>query len=301
MNARTKWTRVAVDGDTIDGREITRQQIQEMADTYDPNVYGARVWSEHFRALIPGGPFDALGDVVAAKAEEVSEGGDLDGRLGLYVQVDALPPLVHLAQVKQKIYQSIEMATNFAGRGHAYLVGLAATDTPASLGTQVFAFGATGQSVMAGAQHETHLEFEDQSHSSGGGQESSLLSRIRELVSGQGGQAPSQSGQHSGGGATSGEQTGGQSGSTGGHPSSDPERRIQELAGRADRLETAIQELASKIDEARAPEAAQDQAAGIQDLAQKVDALAERLSAEPSPNASRAPATGGDGRQTTDC
>ena len=71
MPTKSKWFRVATEGATTDGREITRAEIQQMAASYDrEKTYGARVWLEHYRGTVPGGPFDALGDVLALKAEE---------------------------------------------------------------------------------------------------------------------------------------------------------------------------------------------------------------------------------------
>ncbi|MNC53247.1 Phage capsid scaffolding protein (GPO) serine peptidase [compost metagenome] len=45
-------------------------------------------------------------------------------------------------KAKQKIYTSIEIDDSFADTGEAYIVGLAVTDSPASLGTDVLAFSA---------------------------------------------------------------------------------------------------------------------------------------------------------------
>lgn len=186
---RSKFFRVAVQGDTVDGREITRQDIQDMASTYDPKVYGARIWPEHFRGLIPGGPFDALGDVVACKAEEIKDGSSLDGKLGLYAQVDALPNLIKLNEDSQKIYHSIELFRNFAKTGKAYLFGLATTDTPASLGTQVLAFGTDGGELLTGANHEAHIEFHhtssgDEGTDDAAGQRTpSIFSRVTAMFS----------------------------------------------------------------------------------------------------------------------
>jgi len=159
----SKFIRVAVEGDTIDGREISRQHIEEMASSYDPKVYGARIWPEHFRGLIPGGPFDALGDVTELKSEEIKEGSELDGKLGLYAQLAPLPKLIDINKAGQKVYTSMEMLTNFAKTGKAYFVGLAVTDTPASQGTQMLAFGADGGDVIAGPSHEVSLDFTEES------------------------------------------------------------------------------------------------------------------------------------------
>jgi len=179
----TKFFRVAVEGDTIDGREITRKQIEEMASSYDPKRYGARIFTEHFRGLLPGGPFDALGDVAALKAEEVKEGGNLDGKLGLYAQLAPLPSLLKINEAGQKVYSSIEVATNFAKTGKAYFVGLAVTDSPASQGTEMLAFGAEGGDIFAGPSHEISLEFvtEGSKEESGEGKPT-LLSRIQEIL-----------------------------------------------------------------------------------------------------------------------
>lgn len=130
-----KFVRVATEGATTDGRVITRQQIQEMADTYNPATYGARVFLEHYRGVLPDGPFRAYGDVRAAEARTVEE-----GKLALFAQVDPTNDLKELAKARQKVYTSVEIAPNFADSGKAYLVGLGITDSPASLGTEILTF-----------------------------------------------------------------------------------------------------------------------------------------------------------------
>lgn len=180
----SKFFRVAVEGDTIDGREITRKQIEEMAASYDPKRYGARIFTEHFRGLLPGGPFDALGDVAALKAEAIKEGGDLDGKLGLYAQLAPLPSLLKINEAGQKVYTSIEVATNFAKSGKAYFVGLAVTDSPASQGTEMLAFGADGGDIFAGPSHEVTLDFSEESSTEVEREgKPTLLSRVTGMLS----------------------------------------------------------------------------------------------------------------------
>lgn len=133
----SKMFRVATEGDTADGREISRDWIQQMADTYDPKKYGARIWLEHFRGIFPDGPFKAYGDVLGIEAKENS-----DGKLELFAQISPTDDLVQMNQQRQKIYSSIEVDPNFAKTGQAYLVGLAITDNPASLGTEMLQFSA---------------------------------------------------------------------------------------------------------------------------------------------------------------
>ena len=48
---------------------------------------------------------------------------------------------------KQKLFNSIEVNPNFADTNEAYLVGLAFTDTPASLGTQIMEFASKNPDV----------------------------------------------------------------------------------------------------------------------------------------------------------
>ncbi|WP_322089733.1 GPO family capsid scaffolding protein [Burkholderia sp. BCC1999] len=132
-----KFVRVATEGATTDGRAITRQQIQEMADTYNPAKYGARVFLEHYRGIFPDGPFRAYGDVKAVEARTVE-----DDKLALFAQIDPTDDLKAMTKARQKVYTSIEISPNFADSGKAYMVGLGVTDSPASLGTEILAFSA---------------------------------------------------------------------------------------------------------------------------------------------------------------
>ncbi|MDP2228963.1 MAG: GPO family capsid scaffolding protein [Moraxellaceae bacterium] len=136
-----KWFRVAVEGATTDGRKMSRQWIEQMAKNFNPTVYGARIWQEHIRGLFHDGPFTALGDVKAVKAEEITE-GPLTGKLALYVQLDPTDELKEINGKRQKIYSSIEVDPEFADTGEAYLIGMAVTDSPASLGTEMLQFSA---------------------------------------------------------------------------------------------------------------------------------------------------------------
>src|SRR5437868_2595181 len=107
MAQKSKFFRVAVEGATTDGRNIDRAWIEQMARTFDPQKYGARVWLEHIRGTYPDSDFRAYGDVTAVKAEEIT----LDGKkkLALFAQIAPLPDLVAMTtKHKQKIYPSIQ-------------------------------------------------------------------------------------------------------------------------------------------------------------------------------------------------
>ncbi len=167
---KSKWFRIAVAGDTTDGREIQADWINQMAQNYDPNTYGARINIEHFRSVFPDGVFGAYGDVLALKTEKVTIDGE--EKDALFAQIEPTQSLIELNKKKQKVYTSIEVDENFANKGSAYLVGLAVTDSPASLGTEMltFAAGATVNPFSDKKQRpenlftaavETKLEFEE--------------------------------------------------------------------------------------------------------------------------------------------
>ncbi|MDN4572665.1 hypothetical protein DBB29_02960 [Pandoraea cepalis] len=151
MAKKSKFFVVATEGATTDGRTITKQMIQEMATTYDPKKFGARINLEHYRGVDPQGLFKAYGDVVALKSETNAE-----GKLQLLAQLDPTDDLVAMTtKDRQKVFTSIEVNPNFAQSGQAYLVGLAVTDNPASLGTEMLQFSAAQKnSPLAGRKQD---------------------------------------------------------------------------------------------------------------------------------------------------
>jgi hypothetical protein len=190
--AKSKFFRVAVEGATTDGRKIERSWIADMAETYSPATYGARVNLEHFRGILPDGPFRAYGDVVALKADEIAE-GDLKGKLALYAQVEPTPDLIELVKKKQKVFTSIEVNPKFADSGRAYLVGLAVTDSPASLGTEMLTFAAAHpeanplsgrkqgkDNLFTAASEAVAIEWEDEPSTTSVGE---LFKQVRERIS----------------------------------------------------------------------------------------------------------------------
>jgi len=187
---KSKWFRIALAGDTTDGREIQADWIIQMAQSYDPNKYGARINIEHFRSIYPDGVFGAYGDVLALKTEKVTIDGE--EKDALFAQIEPTESLIALNKKKQKVYTSIEVDENFAKTGSAYLIGLAVTDSPASLGTEMLQFAAGAkvnpfadkkqrpENLFTAAQ-EVALEFEEikepQSYSAG------LLDKVKKLFS----------------------------------------------------------------------------------------------------------------------
>ena len=128
---KTDWRVIGVSGDTVDGRTISERELREMAESYDPDVYGARINLEHITFIIPDFA-SGYGDVVELKAEPWKKD---PSKTALLARLNITPELQSLWDSGQKIYTSMEITPDFADTRKAYLTGLAITDTPASLGT----------------------------------------------------------------------------------------------------------------------------------------------------------------------
>lgn len=118
-----KWYRLGRSGDTIDGRVIKAEDIQQAADSYDVNFYTALIWPDHKRWF-------NLGKVIAVRAEKNDEGG-----MDLYGQVEANEYYKDMNKMGQRLFFSMELWPNFRKTEKTYLSGLAATDEPASVAT----------------------------------------------------------------------------------------------------------------------------------------------------------------------
>lgn len=183
MALKSKYFRIAVEGETTDGRVIERSWIEQMAQSYNPTKYTARVNCEHYRSALPDGEFRAFGYVVALKTETVKIDGE--DKLALLAQIEPTADLVALNRKGQKIFTSMEVDPAFAGKDTAYLVGLAVTDSPASLGTEMLEFAA-GAKVnpfasrkqkadnLFSAANEVTLEFNE---------EVTLLDKVKKMFS----------------------------------------------------------------------------------------------------------------------
>lgn len=169
----SKWFRIGVEGDTCDGRVISADDIQDMADTFDPRVYGCRINLEHIRSIYPDGPYARYGDVTEVKAEVIDDDSSLKGKLALFGKVAPLDNLIDMVAKGQKVYTSMEIRPNFANSGKCYLTGLAVTDDPASLGTEYLEFCSRATSNPLNGKKEqpgdlfsvatlAELEFEEQ-------------------------------------------------------------------------------------------------------------------------------------------
>ncbi|MFU0853498.1 GPO family capsid scaffolding protein [Kluyvera cryocrescens] len=144
MTVKAKRFCIGVEGATTDGREIQREWLVQMAASYNPAVYTALINLEHLKSYAPDSTFNRYGRVTALAAEEIKD-GQLAGKMALYADIEPTDALVELVKKGQKLFTSMEVSTKFADTGKAYLVGLGATDDPASLGTEMLAFSVRAQ------------------------------------------------------------------------------------------------------------------------------------------------------------
>lgn len=106
-------------GVSVGGREISQQMIDEMAESYNPSVYTARISKDQERRG------EKLGSVASLKKHGNK----------LYAVLKPNSKLLHTVEQGQLLHAACEYIEEFAGTGKAYLTGLALTDNPSSLGT----------------------------------------------------------------------------------------------------------------------------------------------------------------------
>ena len=126
----TDWVTIARAGATIDGRELAADTLKRMAKSYNVNDYTAVINYNHV--------YGNLGTV--RELRTVESGGKVE------LQARIRPNKYYYLYNGEAmgLFFSIEYVKNFAKTGEPYLVGLAATDNPASLGTSEMHFSALG-------------------------------------------------------------------------------------------------------------------------------------------------------------
>lgn len=172
---------IATEGPTIDGRNISREWITQMAASYDPKVYTAVANLEHYLSSVPESVFSAYGKVVSLATKEAEIMGEK--KLQLTAVVDVNDQIVALQKSGKKAFASMEVINNFINKGIAYLSGLAFTDTPASLGTEAMKFSSFSrkpEDVYSFAQ-AIEIEFDSEpAHADKSGE--TLLSKVKNLL-----------------------------------------------------------------------------------------------------------------------
>lgn len=209
MAQRSKWFRVAFEGVTTDKRDykITAKDISDCVETFNRDAFAPRVNLEHFRGILPGGPFDMLGDVISLRSEQetLTIAGEQKTGLAMYAEIEPLPELITLNQKKQKIFTSVEIDPDFARSGKAGLMGLAVTDSPASFGTQILEFSAQNPDYfkdrkqsptnMFTAAQEVELEFHEVADNSADPAAAGAFAAIKTFFTGLSAATPAPAGQ----------------------------------------------------------------------------------------------------------
>ena len=108
-------------GPTTDGRDISQTVIDDIAETYDPKRYTARINDNHDHS-----EWSWKGGSVLSVEKRGNE---------LWAIIKPNSHLLRNIESGQFLHTSCEYLDDFAQSGKAYLTGLAFTDTPASLGT----------------------------------------------------------------------------------------------------------------------------------------------------------------------
>ena len=181
---KTKPFLLATAGSTVDGRVIDETDIEQMASSYDPKTYGARLNIEHIRGLGTEGPFRAYGDVLELSTGEVDVNfnGKIEKRKALYGVFDVTDDAKKLNDAGQKLYPSIEIQPNFAGKDFTYLMGCALTDSPAAIATEKLKFNRSLPGALTLSRDEaTLLEFADESGAGSAGADS-LISKFGDML-----------------------------------------------------------------------------------------------------------------------
>lgn len=170
---------IATEGPTVDGRNISRESLIQMAASYNPAIYTANANIEHLLSLDPAGMFSAKGRVLKLSTQETDILGEKKIQLMAVVEVDEAVAAMQAAG--KKAFSSMETVANFLNKGFAYLTGLAFTDTPASIATESAKFSANKQSVYAFGGDGVTIEWEEPPPEVKEGE--SLFSKVKALLS----------------------------------------------------------------------------------------------------------------------
>ena len=106
-------------GPAIDGRNVDQVMVDDIAETYNPKVYNARINEEHW------GWGDKFGSVLSLEKREDE----------VWAILKPNSKLLGTIEDGQLLHTSCEITPDYAKTGKYYLTGLALTDSPASLGT----------------------------------------------------------------------------------------------------------------------------------------------------------------------
>lgn len=168
------WKRVCTSGTSVDGRPIDPQWLIDCANNYSRETYTALLWPQHEDDISMRQYAYNMGEVDELKYEEVN------GVVELYAKLIPNQFLIEANRMGQKLFTSVEIIPDFAGKYSNYLMGLAVTDIPASLGTEKLSFVFDGETVEGtrGAVEAFTLGKLSKRSDNDGGKKTSFLGRL---------------------------------------------------------------------------------------------------------------------------
>lgn len=174
LQIKTGFVKVATEGNTVDGRNLTAEDLNDMAETYSLNMYEANMWRDHERY------WETYGRVIEVKAEK-----DDEGRVALYCNLNPNADYISLNQRGMANYFSIEINRTLMESGKPYLSGLGVLSEPASQGLQALQLYAKQRNVKhefsdEGVEIESKFKkalLKDEDNT-----ETSLISKIENIV-----------------------------------------------------------------------------------------------------------------------
>ena len=155
MKLTTDWITIGTSGPTVDGRKISDKMLTEAAETYDPDEYEAVISSDHL--LWYYGNF--------GRVTELRTQSDKKDRVSLQAKIQPNKRLMEMNSQGQRLHTSMELTDDFANTGKSYLMGLAVTDEPASLGTSSLMFSRKEKCPVLVSQQTETINFSQQPNS----------------------------------------------------------------------------------------------------------------------------------------
>jgi len=164
---KTEWKCIGRSGPTVDGRTIQPEWLEQVAANYAKSLYTAMMWSEHTRGYNLG------------LIEELRTAANDEGGIDLFAIIAPNDYYREYNNSGQKLFTSMELKPDFRDTNEFYLTGCAATDNPASAGTDEIRFSAFGNDDTLLYAASTEFNFNDDTQSD----DKRLLARIAALFS----------------------------------------------------------------------------------------------------------------------
>ncbi|NAW58487.1 MULTISPECIES: GPO family capsid scaffolding protein [unclassified Vibrio] len=169
MGLETGFKVIGTAGDTVDGRVIDEKWLKQLVKNYDVNKYTAVINLNHWNPKFYG----TFGKVLALKL-----GKNDEGKVNVSANIEPNQKLIAMGK-EEVLFTSMEIDPDFQKSGEAYLVGLAVTPKPASVGTEQIAFSSDDSSAF---KTTDFIQFDfSELQAPGKTEDSKFMARLRNL------------------------------------------------------------------------------------------------------------------------